>query len=189
MRHFEKTVVGRPILFVGQLLPHKRPDLLIQAFHIVSTYHEPGAFLALVGWPRLARYKGGLQTFINELNLDSSWIADSVRDDELTAFYRSARVFATASEHEGFCVPVLEAMAFELPVVARRFGAIPETVGGASILLDQDDGPEVLAETISTLLEDGHLRDQLTAMGRERLKDFDPAVTRSRFRDIVADVS
>ena len=186
MNHFKEGVVGPLILFVGQLLPHKRPDLLVQALHVLSTYHEPDAFLTMIGRSRIPRYRGGLQTFINELNLDSSWLTDSVRDEELAAFYKSAKLFATASEHEGFCVPLLEAMAFEIPIVARRYGAIPETVGDAGILLDPGDGPEILAETMATVLQDMELRNHLTALGRERLKDFDPGLIGAGLREILA---
>ena len=133
--HLQHRVEGPLVLFVGQLLPHKRPDLLIEAFHILATYLVPDVNLMLVGAGRLPAYRRALDHFIFELNLAQASIVGSVSDAELAAFYRRADLFVTASEHEGFCVPLVEAMAFEVPIVARTNAAIPETVADAGILL------------------------------------------------------
>lgn len=186
VRHFEEHVDGPVVLFVGQLLPHKRPDLLIQAHHVLATYHIPESFLLLVGWARLPTYRAALQTLIEELNLTRAWISESVTDEEMAAFYRRADAFVTLSEHEGFCAPALEAMAFDLPVIARRRGAVPETMGDAGLLLPADDDPILAAEAIAEILTDAKLSSQLVARGRERLKDFDPEVSRATFRKHLA---
>jgi len=111
---------------------------------------------------------------VNELNLTGAWITGSVPVEQLVAFYRRADVFATASEHEGFCVPLLEAMAFEVPIVARAFGAIPETMGGAGIVLPPDEGTLVAAEAVTELTTNRALRSKYIAAGRERLRQFAP---------------
>ena len=115
------------LLFVGQLLPHKRPDLLVKAMHIAATYLGLQARLLLVGQNRFARYADAVSAQIRELNLAQVHVVGSVDDARLAAMFRRAIAFVTVSEHEGFCVPLLEAMAFDVPVLARACAAIPET--------------------------------------------------------------
>jgi L-malate glycosyltransferase len=173
---------GPVIVAVGQLLPHKRIDLLIEAFHILSTYLVPDARLVVVGTPRLEGYALALQTQIAELHLDRVWLTGSVSQPALAAYLRRADLLASASEHEGFCVPLLEAMSFDLPFQARRFGAVPETAGDAGLILDPGDGPEVMAESWCELLANQALRAQLVARGQRRLADFDAEVTKQAWR-------
>jgi glycosyltransferase involved in cell wall biosynthesis len=179
VNHFEQMVKGPVVLFVGQLLPHKRPDFLLQAYHALTTYLDPEAHLILVGSPRLPRYTAALELLVRELHLPRAWITGRVGDDELVAFYRRADLFVTASEHEGFCAPLLEAMAFDVPVLARSFAAIPETVQDAALLLAPDDGPLVMAEAMRLALEDDALRAGLVRRGRRRLAHFAPDAARA----------
>jgi len=183
--HLQTQMDGPVILFVGQLLPHKRTDWLLEAYHLLVTYLRPDAHLVLVGPARLPRYLSAVQSQVNELNLDRAWVAGPVTNDALAAFYRRADLFVTASEHEGFCVPLLEAMSFEVPVLARRFAAIPETAAGAALLLDAADGTGVGAEAMAALLDPGRAqpRDLLVTRGRARLEVFDAEAARSAWVD------
>jgi glycosyltransferase involved in cell wall biosynthesis len=183
--HLDSQVEGPVALFVGQLLPHKRPDWLLEAYHLLVTYLLPDANLILVGPARLAGYHAAIQAQVNELNLDRAWVAGPVSVEGLAAFYRRADLFVTASEHEGFCVPLLEAMSFDLPVVARRFAAIPETAGAAALLLEPDDGPAVAAEALAAVLgPDGRsTRHLLVGRGVRRLDDFDVDAARAAWVD------
>jgi len=171
--HLETGIAGPILLFVGQLLPHKRPDLLIKAYHVLVTHLLPEARLILVGPNRLPRYQQALQSFVQELNLPGAWITGSVSASQLVTFYRHADTFVTASEHEGFCVPLVEAMAFDTPVVARAHAAIPDTLGGAGLLLPPDEDPFLLAEAMAAALTDEKLRSALVDAGRRRVGDFD----------------
>ena len=186
--HLATEVEGPVLLYVGQLLPHKRPDLLVQAFHVLSTYLDPDARLVLVGPARLPRYHQALQHLVHELSLPGAWIAGPVSVAALAAFYRRADAFVTASEHEGFCVPVLEAMAFGLPVVARACGAIPETAADAALLLPPDDDPLLLAEAMAAVLGDGALRATLAERGNARLDCFDPERSTATFLGHLAEL-
>ena len=188
MNHLETKVQGPIVLFVGQLLPHKRPDLLIQTLHVLATYLEPKSLLIMAGWARQPKYKSGLQAFLNELNLTNAWLAESVSDSKLVAFYRNADVFATMSEHEGFCAPLLEAMAFDVPIIARAFAAIPETLGDAGILIPPDEGPIVGAEAMATLASDKALQTDLTERGHRRLKEYSADRSRSIFRSHLTEI-
>lgn len=179
VNHFDKLVKGPLVVFVGQQLPHKRPDFVLQAFYALSTYLDPDAHLVLVGAPRLPRYTSALEMLLHELHLPRAWIAGRVSDEELVAYYRRADLFVTASEHEGFCAPLLEAMTFDVPVLARSFAAVPETARDAAVLLDPDDGPLVMAEAMHELLHSDAVRAELVERGRRRLEDFSPAAARA----------
>jgi glycosyltransferase involved in cell wall biosynthesis len=172
VNHLQEAIDGPIVLAVGQLLPHKRPDWLIQAFFALSTYLVPEASLILAGAHRLPRYTAAIRVFLRELNLGRVWLTGHVSDEELAAFYRHADVFVTASEHEGFCAPLLEAMAFDVPVLARDFAAVGETLGNGGLLLAADDPPEVMAEALATLIETPATSRALAARGRRRLADF-----------------
>jgi len=179
---------GRPVvLFVGPLLPHKRPDLLLSAFHVLCTYRVPEAHLVLVGAGPLPGFRRALEGVIDELGLDAH-ITGWVSKAELMAYYRGATGFVTLSEHEGVCAPLLEAMALDVPVTARAHAAIPETVGDAGLLLPPGDDPLLAAEAMGDLVSDGGLRGELIARGRQRVADFDPDVAEATFLGHLADV-
>jgi glycosyltransferase involved in cell wall biosynthesis len=161
---------GPHILFVGQLLPHKRPDLVLQAYHVLTTYLVPEAHLTLLGPGRLAPYHDALVTLAEELNLHRARIPGWVTQSQLTAHYRRADLFVTMSEHEGVCVPLLEAMSFDVPVVARAFGAIPETMAGAGLLLPATEDPFLVAEALAEVLGNATLRSELVTRGRARVR-------------------
>jgi glycosyltransferase involved in cell wall biosynthesis len=186
--HLKELVHGPVALFVGQILPHKRPEFLVQAFHILTTYLVPEAHLVLLGSPRLPRFAKAVQQQIVELGLHRAWMTGAVPPETLRSFYERADLFVTASDHEGFCVPTLEAMSFQVPVLARGTSAVPETIGGAGILLDPDDGPTVMAEAWAMLLEDQAERKRLIALGTERLLEFDPNVARHKVLENLASV-
>jgi len=81
-------------------------------------------------------------------------------------------VFLTLSEHEGFCVPLLESLAFDVPVVARACAAVPETLGGAGLLLPEAASAELVAEAIDRIVRDDALRRDLVTRGRQRLREL-----------------
>ena len=166
------TLRGPVLLFVGQLLPHKRPDLLVEAMHVATTYLGLQATLLLVGQNRFAWYADAISAQVRELNLREVHVVGAVEDAQLAAMFRRALGFVTVSEHEGFCVPLLEAMAFDVPVVASACAAIPETVGDAGLLLPDWAGPELIAEAIVRVVDDATLREDLIARGRARLGEI-----------------
>jgi len=104
---------------------------------------------------------------------------------ELCAYYREADTFISLSEHEGFGVPLLEAMRFDLPVVAYDAAAVGETVDGAAVLLRERD-LAAAAEASALVSEDAALRAKLTAAGRRRVADFDTEKVAQRTREVLA---
>jgi glycosyltransferase involved in cell wall biosynthesis len=172
--HLEVVVTGPVILCVAQLLPHKRADLVLQAYNLLVTHHMPEAHLIIVGAQRNTGYSAQMRDFAQDLRMPRCWLAGEVEDEVLAAMYARADVLVVASEHEGFCVPLVEAMAFGMPIVARANAAVPETLGGAGLLVDGDAGPELLAEALLAVLSDATLAADLGRRSAARLSAFDP---------------
>jgi glycosyltransferase involved in cell wall biosynthesis len=177
---------GADWLFVSRLLPHKAQHDLIKAFAAYRLAYDPAARLTLVGAVGSARYVEALGDFIDDLALgDAVEVTGSVPPDELGARYRTADVYVSASDHEGFGVPLLEAMAHDLPVVAFASTAIPETAGAAAVLVE-DKSPSMLAAAVHRVVSDPGLRDALVAAGHRRLDELGLPVTTERLRRAVA---
>lgn len=175
-------------VYLGQLFPHKRPDLLLQAYHVLVTYVDVDAQLVMLGPERLASYAQSLGRYARQLNLLRLWRPGSVSDEQLAAFLTRATSFVTMSEHEGFCFPVIEAMALGVPVIARACSAIPETAGGAALLLPPDAGPELAAEAMAEVSENTALRRDLIERGRCRAEDFSIHTARTAFLEALTEV-
>ena len=134
------------------------------------------------------RYYDRLQERVRELRLDEVVFTGHVDDDDLRAYYGVSDLFLCLSEHEGYCVPLLEAMAFGLPVVAYDAGAVAETLRGGGILL-RDKRPEAVAELIRLVrgdaaLRSAVLRSQERALAAVRAIDF-PALLRERLAPVL----
>ena len=163
---------GARWLFVGRMAPNKCQHDLIAAFAAYRRLHDPEARLSLVGGRTAILYWKALESLIAELDLAGSVeLADAVTFPELLAYYRAADVFVCLSEHEGFNVPVLEAMSFDVPVVSLASTALPETVGDAGVLLDGKD-PVLVATAVDRVLSDAALRADLVEAGRRRVEHF-----------------
>ena len=187
--HLEKTFSAPIILAIGQLLPHKRPDFLIRAAHIASTYLGVDAHVVAIGPHRLAAYSEALSRQVRELNLHRFHIVGRVTNSELATYLRRASMFVSASEHEGFCVPLLEAMSFDVPVLARGFAAVPETAGGAALLMPPEAGPAFFAEGMAELLWNAKTADSLRARGRERVSTFETIATQTDYIKALLEVA
>lgn len=173
------------VLFVGRLAPHKRQDLIIRAF---ARYRRerPDARLVLVGVPMTRAYGEQLRRLADELAPGAVSFEVEVSTGRLSELYGRADVFLCLSEHEGFCIPLLEAFHFGVPVIARAQGAIGEVAADAGVLLSEDDGIETIAELLAIVIADDELRDELRRRGERRLAVYDYASTASRLRDALS---
>ena len=161
------------LLFVGRVVPNKRHDRLLKIFAAYQRYVRPDSRLVIVGGSGgMETYKVLLMATARELGLRNVLFAEFVDDPKLRACYASASAFVCASDHEGFCVPLLEAMAWHVPVFANAAGAVPETLDGAGVLFAPSDAPEVVAETIGRVLGDPALRAAVVRRQDERLARF-----------------
>lgn len=176
---------GRRWLFVGRVAPNKCQHDLIAAFAVYRRLFDPDARLGLVGWTTSPRYQRALERLAVDLDVeDSVDIRLDVSFAELLALYRQADVFVCLSEHEGFCVPVVEAMALELPVVAFQAAAVGETVGRGGLLLEDKD-PLQVALAANSVLSDDAFRTSLIERGKVRVRDFALEITSKRFVETV----
>jgi L-malate glycosyltransferase len=177
---------GSVWLFVGRLAPNKCQHDVVRAFAVYRRLVDRSARLVLVGGSSSDRYFQALVGLVEELGLGHSVVlAGSVPDGELGSYYAAADVFVCASEHEGFCVPLLEAMFHRVPVVAFGAAAVPETAGGAGLVLG-DKSPVVVAEAVSRVVSDGELRSRLVAAGEARVEELSIERGRARLLDAVA---
>lgn len=162
------------ILFVGRVVPNKRVEDLIKVVFYYKKYISPLVRLIVVGKTgSLPKYYQSLVRLADEFYLRPEEIQflGHVPDEELYAVYRAADVFLSLSEHEGFCLPLLESMIFDLPVAAYASTAVPSTLGGAGALFS-DRRVDRVAELVDVLARDAGLRAKIIDGQRRRLREF-----------------
>jgi glycosyltransferase involved in cell wall biosynthesis len=134
------------ILFVGRVIPNKCFHDLIKVFAFYQRYLDSNSRLLLVGeWVGFEKYHEALTRMVDDLALKDVIFTGHVEDDDLAAYYQVADLFLCLSEHEGYCVPLIEAFRFGVPVMAHDAGAVPETLGGAGILIREKRIEEIAA--------------------------------------------
>ncbi|HKC64333.1 MAG TPA: glycosyltransferase family 4 protein [Pyrinomonadaceae bacterium] len=160
------------ILMVGRVAPHKGHPFLIEAFADYHRNHNPESRLFIVGKEEDAfrPYSERLREIVSIMLPDeeeSVCFIGEASDSELKAYYLLSSLFAIASEHEGFCVPVIEAMSMKVPVVAYASSAIPATVGRAGLIL-KEHNPRLMAATFDRLIRDETLNVSFGMKGWQR---------------------
>jgi glycosyltransferase involved in cell wall biosynthesis len=177
------------LLFVGRVIPNKRIDDLVRIFHAYKTGFNPRSRLLLVGsYSGFDKYLAMVQQLASALGVSDVHFTGHVSDEELVAYYQAADLFLCASEHEGFCVPLMEAFHMRLPVLAYAATAVPVTLDGGGVLY-KDRRPEHVAAIADAILSDHALADRIlgsqdAALSRLRQRDF--GGTLLRFVDEIA---
>ncbi len=184
----DTDIDGPLILNVGQSVPHKRPEVLVQMQYLLARHVNRGTSLAMVGPPTTPTVSAAIVEQARVLCVPNCLFYGQLTDAQLSAVYRRADLFVTASVHEGLCIPALEAMAAGVPIVARDAGALADTVGDAGLVLPPDAGPELFTEAVCELLDDDSLRSRLAYQGRQRLKAFDEQESTTAFLDLLGEV-
>lgn len=162
----------RNILFVGRVIPNKRIDDLVRAFACYQRWVEPRSRLLLVGDYRgHERYLRRLREMVEALRVEEVVLTGQVDHDDLLAYYSLADAFLCLSEHEGFCVPLIEAMALGVPVLAFDAGAVRETLRGGGVLL-RDKHPELVGELLGEVVAEGPLRRAVLETQARALADW-----------------
>jgi glycosyltransferase involved in cell wall biosynthesis len=165
------------IVFVGRVIANKKTEDLIRWFHAYQTIFNPRSRLLLVGAQSgFERYLASLHELVGTLGTSHVHFVGHVSDEELVAFYDVADLFLCASEHEGFCVPIVEAFYKQVPVLAYAATAVPSTMDGAGVLFEDRD-PMHVAALMDEIISNAELQDQivdgqLAAVDRLRSKDF-----------------
>jgi glycosyltransferase involved in cell wall biosynthesis len=172
-------------LAVGRLAPNKAVEHALAALAVTRQHRDPTATLQVIGRPVTDTYERALRRQVAELGLtDAVTFAGYASDDAVAAAYATADVLVVTSEHEGFCVPVVEAMAAGLPVVAFDLGAVPEVLGGAGVLVATRD-PYALSRAIGDLLADPAQHRQVLEAGRRRLAELNLGSAAEHFVDLL----
>lgn len=160
------------ILFVGRIVPNKKQEDVIAAFSYYKKHINSKSRLILVGSDNgMENYSRKLRKYADALLLDDVIFTGHISFNAILAWYRSADVFLCMSEHEGFCVPLVEAMYFDLPIIAFDSSAIGNTLGGSGLLIDSKD-PIEISLLIDRLVNDKTLKDEIISGQRERLRTF-----------------
>ena len=172
-----ETVLGDGLinfLFVGRIVPNKRIEDHIRLAEVykrnVDSYYR---FIFVGRYDGLPRYHDQIRALVDRYQMlpERFWFTGPVPDEDLATFYRWADAYISLSEHEGFCVPLVEAMAADVPVLAYAAGAVPETLGGAGVLFTPKD-LELAAEALGLLVYDRPFRESVLEGQRQRLADF-----------------
>lgn len=176
---------GAHWLFVGRIAANKCQHDVIAAFAVYRRLVDPRARLSIVGGRTALLYSKSLERLAVDLGVgDTVDFTDTLTFPQLLAYYRTADVFVSLSEHEGFCVPVVEAMYFDVPVVALASSAVPETAADGALLVGSND-PVVVAEAVAVVCTDATRRAGLVAAGRGRVEHFSFERTRRRILEVI----
>ena len=171
------------VLFVGRIIPNKKIEDVVRCFQAYKRWFNPRSRLLLVGsHSAFDRYLAMLHQFIADTGADDVHFLGHVSDEELRAYYELADVFLCASEHEGFCVPIVEAFHMGVPVLAYAAAAVPATMDGAGVLFSDKD-PVHVASLVDAVVRDRDLQSRIVvgqdaALDRLESKDFGATLLR-----------
>lgn len=160
------------IVFVGRIVPNKKFEDVIACFAAYKEKYDPTARLFLVGnYQETDTYYQYLQEYIKKCGVKDVIFPGHIAFNAILAYYKIADLFLCMSEHEGFCVPLVEAMFFETPIVAYASTAIPGTLGGSGVLVETKE-PEAVAEKMHQVITDQAYREEIIEKQKRRLEDF-----------------
>lgn len=181
----QKEHGGKDWLFVGRIAGNKCQHDIIKAFAYYRRYFDTSARLHLVGGLASHRYWTTLHDYVVALQLSKAVnLTGGVSDGQLGAYYKNADVFVSMSEHEGFGVPLLEAMHNGLPVVAFGSSAVPETVASGGLVLN-DKSPASVAVAVNKVLDDNAVNKQLIHAGHQRVEQLSLKNVRNQWRGVI----
>ncbi|MCB0320898.1 MAG: glycosyltransferase, partial [Bdellovibrionales bacterium] len=185
IRQLIRSQPGPHLMHVGRLAPNKCIEDIIRSFYFYRHYISPTSRLWLVGIDiDTELYSFSLRHLVDQLGLrDAVEFPGCFADSELRALYEEADLYICMSEHEGFCLPVIEAMHFGVPVVAYSSSALPETIGDGGILV-KTKNPAYLAELYNSILSSQEFRNALVASGKERVQSLGYAEFFERVSDV-----
>jgi L-malate glycosyltransferase len=175
-------------LFVGRIAPNKKIEdhirLAEQYKRYVDAYYR---FIFVGRYDVVPQYYAAIRALLSEYKMleDRFIFTGAVPDIELAAYYRASSVYVSLSEHEGFCVPLVEAMAMDVPVLAYSTAAVPDTLGGAGLQFAPKD-LEYAAELLGMLAFEDSPREEILKGQRRRLQDFADPIIQERLRSVIS---
>lgn len=180
------TADGRTnILFVGRMAPNKKVEDVVSAFAVYKEKYDQTARLFLVGsFQEEDKYYQQLQKHIKKLGVEDVIFPGHISFAAILAYYRIADVFLCMSEHEGFCVPLVEAMYFDVPVVAYNKCAVPDTLGHSGVVVSEKNYDQI-AQIVHKIVSDEDMKERIIGRQNTRLKDFDLAKLKVQFIKLI----
>jgi len=173
------------LLYVGRAVPNKKLEDVIKLFYCYHRGVNALSRLIFAGPLPVNTYYSALLSLVRRMGIeDRVFFLGKVSDGGLKTCYLHSHYYVSMSEHEGFCVPLLEAFHFGLPVLAYAAGAVPETMGGAGVLFTAKDYP-LLAEFLDRLGRDAYLLQRIAEAQRERLLEFSEERFAARLREVL----
>lgn len=161
------------IIFVGRRSPNKKVEDILKVFAYYKIFNPNSKLFLLGGSWSVEEYVKKLETLKEKLKIDNNDVISitTLSDKELKSYFQISDVFLCMSEHEGFCIPLVESMHFDIPIIAYNAGAIPDTLGGAGILLNHKKFGEI-ANIIDILISNDLLKNQIIEQQNQRLLNF-----------------
>lgn len=173
------------VLFVGRGSPNKRIEAVLRVFTAYQRLYQPRSRLVLAGGlDREHPYGAWVHAVRETLSPERVHLLGRVSPEQLSACFETAHVYLSMSAHEGFGVPLIEAMHRGVPVVAHDAGAVAETLGGAGWVCSKDD-PLAFARLLAVLDREPATREKVIARGRRRARDFDEEFTRKALFEVL----
>ncbi len=185
-----RSVNGTKLLCIGRIAPNKKLEDAIKLYIHYRERFDDNAILYLAGgWDGIEKYYAKLKGFCSDLGLKDNQVvfAGRVTEEEKEAYLLNSDVLLCMSEHEGFCVPLLEAMSHRLPVLAYSYAAVPETLGDSGLLFPKKDYP-AMAEALNNLRKNELFRAKVVGIQLENLRRFEPETVRQQFLSLVNNV-
>lgn len=188
VNHFETMIAGKLFVALDGVSPVSRSELIVQAYHVVSTYLDPTAHLALVG-PQQPRYSECIEHEINELNLNRAWIAGDVDVTERRVYLDNASVAVATRVGEADHASLLEAMQAGVPIVATEARGLRELCADSALVLPENADATLIAEAIVAAATDMSLREEMMSAGRACIAGHAFDVALARVADAIFEVA
>jgi glycosyltransferase involved in cell wall biosynthesis len=173
------------VVAVGQILPHKRIEQLIESLHVMNSTYWGNIGLVICGVARQELYRVAVSRFHQRCPMVDVHFTGQVTNQQLSTFIRGARMYLGMSDHEGLSIPPVEAMSMGVPVVVKGAAAVPETVGEGALVLPADAGPILAAEAIHEVLNNDQFRWSLIHRGFQRAKELEGRAPSARTAELL----
>lgn len=175
------------ILYTGRMAPNKKIEDILKSFAYYQKYYNPNSRLFLIGGSPCPFYTKMLQQYAQHLNIQNLYFTgEKSSADDLLDYYQAADLYISLSEHEGFCVPLMEAMYYQKPILAYDAAAVAETLGGSGVLIPQDKKhPLFIAGIIDEILSNDDLKESIIQKQNARFLDFDYLKIQEQFLNVL----
>jgi glycosyltransferase involved in cell wall biosynthesis len=172
------------LLFVGRISPNKKQDDILRIFYYYKSINPKSRLFLVGGFDGNERYLDRLRHIVKKLQLSDVFFTGSVPFEDLISYYKIADIFLCMSEHEGFCVPLVESMYFDIPIIAYNSTAVPHTLENSGILVKEKKYDEI-AELINLITEDKPLKERIIEQQKVRYNNLIFENSKEKFRQII----